>query len=98
MLNSCKRFYHSEVRASERGIIGLLKRPLLFAVLHVHPLLIALLFEGNLSAAAIWYGALVGSVAMTLFAPLYLRRPIATGLVVAAILLSIHSPTDRPGF
>ncbi len=98
MLNSCKRFYHADIKKDERGFTRLLKNPLMFALLHVHPLLIALLFEGNLPAAAIWYAALVGSVAITLSAPLYLRRPTATGLVVAAILISLYALPIARGF
>lgn len=98
-LNSCKRFYHSELKAGETGFTALAKNHLVFSLLHIHPLLIGLLF-GNLNwgYGVVWYAALVLSTVLVLAAPLYLRRPLALGLVMTAILLNGYFIVPVHGF
>ena len=97
MLNSCKRMYHAPVQANETGFIRLVKNPLAFTALHIHPIIFAWAFFGDPWLGAAWYVALVASVAITLATPLYLRRPIATGFVLAAIFVNLYGPSLVPG-
>ena len=87
MLNSCKRLYHSGAKPSDGRVLSLLKNARLFAAIHVHPILIALLLGGSFGASIIWYAALQAAVWLTLATPLYLRRAAATALTMIAILV-----------
>ncbi|GGX52314.1 hypothetical protein GCM10007385_21230 [Tateyamaria omphalii] len=86
MLNSCKRFYHTPLQSGEGMSARLAKNPMLFTVIHVHPIIIAYALGGNVLNSVIWYALLLVSVTTVLFAPLYLRRAAATGLTVLALL------------
>ncbi|WP_299891666.1 hypothetical protein [uncultured Ruegeria sp.] len=86
MLNSCKRFYHTDLQPGEGLSARLAKNPMLFTAIHVHPVIIAYFLNGNLLNAAIWYALLLVSVTTVLLMPLYLRRASATGLTVLALL------------
>ncbi len=86
MLNSCKRFYHARLQPGEGRIARLAKNPRLFTAIHVHPIIAAYFFQGSLLSAAAWYVLLQASVAVVLALPLYLRRAVATGLTVLALL------------
>lgn len=98
-LNSCKRFYHSALKPEETGFTALAKNHLVFSMLHIHPILIGLLF-GNLNwgYGLPWYAALVLSTLLVMSAPLYLKRPIAMGLITAAVLLNYYFIVPVPGF
>ncbi len=86
MLNSCKRFYHGGLQSGEGAGARLAKSSTLFAALHIHPLLAALIFNGSTLNALVWYLLLQASVAATLAAPLYLRRPVAAAFTLLALL------------
>lgn len=97
ILNSCKRMYHTPVQPGENGFIRLVKNPLAFTTFHIHPIIFAWAYFGNPWVGAIWYVALVTSVAVTLSTPLYLRRPIAMTFVLAAIFINLYGPSLAPG-
>ncbi len=86
MLNSCKRFYHSSLKAGEGSGARLAKNPTLFTAIHVHPIVAAYLFHGSILNAAVWYVLLQAGVFVTLALPLYLRRAGATAITVLALL------------
>lgn len=86
MLNSCKRFYHSNLKPGEGMGARLAKNPTLFTAIHVHPVIAAYFFGGYVLNAALWYLLLQASVAVTLALPLYLRRAGATAITVLALL------------
>ena len=90
MLNSCKRHYHSPPKASERGFARLVKSPIAFAALHIHPIIVAWAFWETPCLGLGWYLALLIGVVLTLKTPLYLRRPMATAIVVMASLMSFY--------
>ena len=98
-LNSAKRFYHSPIRPDERGLPAFFKRGLIFPALHVHPIVIYLLFkpEEFLIGIAIYLGIALAA-AITLFSPLYLARPVGTFFVVIAILVAAFAIRPIPGF
>ena len=90
-LNSCKRFYHAPLKAEETGIARFAKNHLAFTLLHIHPILIGLIFGSmNWAYGLFWYVALVGCVLIILRLPLYLQRPAALGLIMIAILLNYY--------
>lgn len=86
MLNSCKRFYHTDLQPGEGLSARLAKNPMLFTAIHMHPIIIAYFLNGHLLNAVIWYALLLVSVTTLLVMPLYLRRAAATGLTVLALL------------
>jgi hypothetical protein len=98
-LNSCKRFYHAPIQPAETGFTGLAKNHLAFTALHIHPLIIGLVFGSmNWSYGLFWYVSLVLSALLVLQLPLYLHRPIALGIIMLAILLNIYIFQPVTGF
>lgn len=91
MLNSCKRLYHSPAQPDESRFIKIVKNPLAFTIIHIHPIIAAWAFYGEIWVGVFWYAALVLSAAVTLATPLYLRRPVATAFVVIASITSFYS-------
>jgi len=88
MLNSCKRFYHGDLQPGEGYSARLAKNPRLFAAIHIHPIVAAYGFGGDVVNAIGWYGLLQAGVAVTLAMPLYLRRATATAITLLALLAS----------
>ncbi|MEM7221022.1 MAG: hypothetical protein AAF515_21865 [Pseudomonadota bacterium] len=98
-LNSCKRLYLSPVNEADPPNIRLFKNHWLFGALHVHTVVVAVLFPtGSLLAGAIWYLLLLASIGITLKTPLYLRRPVAFTLIVTAICTSLYFLPIAAGF
>jgi hypothetical protein len=98
-LNSCKRFYHAPIQSEETGFTGLAKNHLAFTALHVHTLIIGLLFgKMNWGYGLFWYLALLLSSVVVLRAPLYLQRPLALGLIMLAILANVYFIAPVSGF
>ena len=98
-LNSCKRFYHAPIQLTETGFTGLAKNHLMFTALHIHPLIIGLVFGNpNWIYGLFWYVSLVLSAMLVLQFPLYLHRPVALGIIMIAILLNIYIFQPVTGF
>ena len=97
-LNSCKRFYHSPVKPEEVGFTALAKNHFVFTLLHVHTILIGLLFSLNWQYGIIWYMALVLSSLLVLGMPLYLQRAAAMGIIMLAILVNFYLIQPVSGF
>lgn len=98
-LNSCKRFYHSPLQPEETGFTALAKNHFAFTALHVHPILIGLIF-GNMSwvYGLFWYVLMVVSVMVVTRLPLYLQRPTAMGIITLAILGNYYAISPVIGF
>ncbi len=98
-LNACKRFYHSPARADDPAWVRWLKRPMVFVLLHVHPLVVPLLYDDEAWGTGLfWYGMLVISGLVVLGVPLYLRRPVAMALTLGAVLINGYGVPLSPGF
>lgn len=98
-LNSCKRFYSSPLRPHDSRLTRLIKNHLLFTILHLHPLVISLVYpSGDWRYGLFWYVALLGCGLLVLRTPLYLRRPTAMLLILAALLLNTYFLPLAPGF
>ncbi len=98
-LNACKRFYHTPPRPDEPPLVALAKRPWAFVTLHVHPILVGLIFgPGDWFYGLGWYLLLLVSTLAVLRMPLYLRRPVAMLTVLAALLLNQQVIPPVPGF
>ncbi|HNP88606.1 MAG TPA: hypothetical protein PKK78_20890 [Kouleothrix sp.] len=98
-LNSCKRFYLTPAQPSDSRFSQLIKNPLIFAALHIHSLLIGLLYNTpNWRFGLGWYLALIGSTVLVLKSPLYLRRPMAMLCILAAILVNASLLVPVQGF
>jgi hypothetical protein len=88
-LNSCKRFYHTPLKADERGFTALAKNHYAFAGFHVHTVVVAACWApAHLWLGIAWYVALCASAVLVLVSPLYLRRPLATLFVAGAIVVA----------
>lgn len=99
-LSTAKRFYHSPAptRSTQTGRI--LRNPVAFAALHVHPFVALLLPEATLLWAITWYVvALVGTAAVAA-APLYLERPVAAVVVAVGLIAAtaLNPPTALAWF
>jgi hypothetical protein len=93
-LNSAKRFYHAPPALADGMHSKLARRPLVFAVIHIHPVIAALAFSPNMLAASVgWFVALFVASALVRAVPLFLARPVAALAVTAAIVVS-----SRTGF
>lgn len=90
MLNSAKRYYHAPLQPSETGFNALTKNHFGFVMLHIHPILAAWAAGGDVFNGLLWYGLLVCSTLIVRFTPLYLQRPMASSLVVAAIIANLY--------
>ncbi len=98
-LNSCKQFYQYLAKSSEPIYLQLLKNKLLFSAIHIHPLIVGLLFGNNdWLYGLFWYFALQIAVLITIKTPLYLSRPIAILTVAIAILINYYAIKPIPGF
>lgn len=98
-LNSCKRFYHTPRRMDEPGWVGLIKHKLIFAALHVYPLVVAALFgAGHWLYGVLWYALLLLAVVVIWRVPLYLQRPAAVLAVLLAFLLNGYGVVAVLGF
>jgi len=97
-LNSCKRFYHSHVKPEEGSFTALAKNHFVFTLLHVHTILIGLLFSQNWQYGIIWYMALFLSSLLVLGMPLYLQRAAAMGIIMMAILANFYLIQPVSGF
>lgn len=84
-LNSAKRFQHAEQIAVPRPAAAFVRNHVLFAAVHVQPILAALLFPGaSIWWGVLWYAIALGAVVLVLRLPLYLRRPVALAFVALA--------------
>jgi hypothetical protein len=98
-LNSCKRYYHAPFQPEESGFNAFAKNHMAFTALHVHPLLAGLLFGNmNWGYGVFWYVTLLIAALIVLQTPLYLRRPVALGLIMTAILLNLYIIHPVVGF
>lgn len=98
-LNSCKRFYHSPVQPEETGLTGLAKNHFVFTLLHIHLILIGLVFgKMNLTYGIIWYVVMLIVSATVQRLPLYLQRPSAMGIIMLAIMVNYYVIPPVAGF
>lgn len=97
MLNSCKRFYHAPLQAGESGTVKIFKNPIAFTAFHIHPILVSLIFYGDINVGITWYALLFMSTALTHVMPLYLQRPFASAFIVMAIMGSAYGPAYPEG-
>ncbi len=87
-LNSCKRFYHTPVKPDESKMVAIVKNSKIFTALHIHTIIISVLLNYTILWGIFWYVFLNLSVWLIDSIKLYLRRPIAIGIIMVAILLN----------
>jgi hypothetical protein len=98
-LNSCKRFYHTAARSDEPRYTALVKNPFAFSALHIHTLLIAVLFgAANYFYGIFWYVFLMAGTLAIINTPLYLKRPVAFLAIALALLLNLYIVLPVHGF
>ncbi len=96
--NSCKRFYHTPSGPESTAAERFFKRGMTFDVLHVYPIVVALVLPGGSAGIGVaWYVALIGSAAAVRATPLYLKRPVAFLLIGVAVVVSTYALPPAPG-
>ncbi len=86
-LGSAKRFYHSPVPPGLPPLQRVVRDHVGFAAVHVHPFVVAaLLPDATWLWAGTWYVVTLAGTAAVAGAPLYLRRPLAAGIVTVAVI------------
>lgn len=89
-LNSAKRFHHAETIPVPRPSATLMRREVLFAGVHVQPVVIAVLFPGaGPWWGVLWYLVALAGVVVVRWVPLYLARPVALLTVALAPVVSM---------
>lgn len=98
-LNSAKRFFHAPLKTNERGLIGLMKQTWYFSAIHIHPIVVYTIWKPQefLTGVGI-YGAAMASAGIVRMLPFYLARPVATLLLLAALLANTYLIRPVPGF
>ncbi|NOZ72003.1 MAG: hypothetical protein GXP38_08820 [Chloroflexi bacterium] len=98
-LNSCKRFYHTPPKSEEPPYTAVFKNHLVFSALHVHPLVIALVYgNGDYFNGVFWYVTLLIATLVILKAPLYLQRPLSFFAIIMSLLLNLYVVAPIRGF
>lgn len=100
-LNSCKRFYHSPIKPGDPRFSSLAKKPRAFSALHVHPLVIAVIFgsgTNDVIEGAVWYGLLLSATEIVMRSPTYLKRPVSFLMILIALLINQYILEPVPGF
>jgi hypothetical protein len=98
-LNSCKRFYHTAAKSDEPQYTTFFKNHFAFSALHVHTLLVVLLFGiSQYFCGIFWYAFLVIGTIVIIKTPLYLKRPMAFLAITFAFLINIYVLSPVMGF
>jgi hypothetical protein len=98
-LNSCKRFYHTPPKPIEGKLGIVMKHPVIFSVLHIHPIIASLIYgDQDWSYGLTWYALFLVSVAIVLITPLYLKRPVSMLLIMLSVLVNFYVVEPVPGF
>ncbi|CAB4555359.1 unannotated protein [freshwater metagenome] len=97
--NSTKRQYFGAGFAHVGGAARIIRAPIAFTALHLHPFLIVALYPHGTWGWAIgmYVGAVVGAVLVDRVVPQYLQRPAAM-LVFCTVMLWSRSWTAPPGW
>lgn len=89
-LNAAKRDHHGPVPQPLTIGIRLVRRPVLFAAVHLQPVAVGLLLPGGSALWGwVWYAAALLSVIAVRRVPLYLQRPVA---LAACVLVAVSAP------
>lgn len=96
-LNAMKRAWYSPIDPDrDTGPFRLFKsHPILFPAVHLHPFLVACVFDASLAYALILYAAPVAFAVFVLFGPLYLHRPVSFLTIIVILLVSLYA-LDQP--
>ncbi|MDO9086209.1 MAG: hypothetical protein Q7U53_08380 [Anaerolineaceae bacterium] len=98
-LNSCKRFYHTQPKSDEPRYTSFFKNHLVFAILHIYPLLASLIFgKGNFIYGIFWYFLMIFCAGIIIKTPLYLQRPVSFLWITTALLLNYYLIPVVDGF
>ncbi|MCG7409912.1 hypothetical protein MH117_21110 [Paenibacillus sp. ACRRX] len=98
-LNSCKRFYHTPLLATESKWAAIVKNKFLFSSFHIHPLVVGLLYGPmNITYGLIWYLLFMTSVVIVSITPLYVKRPVSILIILLAILIQLYAIPPILGF
>ncbi|MFN2195200.1 MAG: hypothetical protein ACK2UW_03655 [Anaerolineales bacterium] len=97
-LNSCKRTYHTPPSPQAGLTERLMKNPMIFTAWHIHPILVGGLLGGSWLQGIAWYGLVLVSAFVVLTMPLYLKRPVAMGLVLSALFVAFYLLPLAPAF
>lgn len=90
-LSSCKRTYHSPISPDAGIQERLLKNHLFFAILHIHPLLVGLIFpDVSWQVSLAWYAGVILAAVLVQASKLYMKRPVAIAMCFISIIVTIY--------
>jgi hypothetical protein len=93
-VNAAKRDHFGPPSATSRSFGGfVVRRPVLFAAMHLHAIVVALVFAPALWWwGVLWWGAVLACVIAVRTSPLYLERPVALAALSGGVLLAAILP------
>lgn len=96
-LNAAKRDHFGPPSAAQKTVLGrLVRHPILFTALHIHPMLVGLLFPPYLWWwGPLWYLAILAGTVIVRAVPLYLERPAALGFCALTAMVAAYSPAPE---
>lgn len=98
-LNSCKRLFNTPYKEDEPAWVKPLKNHMTFVAIHVHPIIISLIFNDyNWQYGLIWYIIFIVSAYFVYASPLYLKRPVSMLLILIAIMINYYLLQPIVGF
>jgi hypothetical protein len=87
-LSTAKRLYHGSLPADAGWFGRIVHRGEAFTALHIHPIVVGLLFGGPWWWGPLWYGFALGGTVIVHAVPIYLQRPVGLGIVTVGVTLS----------
>ncbi len=91
-LGSMKRFLHTDQSLELSWMGKLVGSKFLFPAIHFQLFAVPLCFDITWSYAFFWYAAMMGSIVLLHFLPMYLHRPAALLVVMLSIILATLVP------
>lgn len=85
-LSSMKRFLHINRKIKVNWLGRLVSNKFLFPLIHFQLFIIPLVFDVEWYYAYFWYGAMITSIFIIHYIPLYIQRPIALLIIMLSII------------
>lgn len=98
-LKSCSKYYHAGPLPGDPWLVRKLKNPLVFAALHIYPLLVGWIYgPGSWLYGLTGYGLMVISSFAVIRSPRSYQRPIAYLALALVIVFAPYLPVAPAGF
>lgn len=88
-LYSYKLFYHTPLSEKDSTITKKIKNRTIVTALHIHPIIVGLLYSHSIIWGMFWYSLLNFSVWFVERLPLYLKKSISMAIIMVGILINL---------